>query len=189
MKTGRLRLAILAAGCLALGAVAVTAEAADRKPDWTYPVVKDYGRVHPLPDAAVQPDKGKEYKTVFDVTTGIRDKSKPDGGLVHVARAVNVFGSAGVPASNLHFAAVLHGDATPAVLNDQRYRAKYGVDNPNARLISELRKAGVKVEVCGQALADNGFRHDWVDKDVTITLSALSDLTIYGDRGYAYARE
>lgn len=180
--------ALGAAALLAFGGLMFmpSAHAADMK--WTFPVIK-YGHVHPLPHAAVQPNKHHVYKALFDVTSGIKDPSKPDAGLVHVARAVNVFASAGVPVKNLKFVAILHGPSTPAVLNNEEYKKKYGVDNPNLPLIDALRKAGVHVDVCGQALADLGFEHAWVYHKVRIDLSALATTVIYGDMGYAYMKQ
>ncbi len=181
----------------ALGAAAVLmlagvgfmspAHAADMK--WSYPAIAKYGPVHPLPHAAVQPNKEHVYKALFDVTSGAKDPSKPEPGLSHVARAVNVFASAGVPLSHLHFVAILHGPATPAILDNEAYKKKYGVDNPNIPLIDALRKAGVHVDVCGQALADLGFEHSEVYKHVRIDLSALATTVIYGDMGYAYMKQ
>lgn len=147
--------------------------------------IKGYGDFVPLPHAAVQPDRNTQYKAVFDITSGKTSKGV-NAPLYHVARAVNVFASAGVPLKNLHFVAVIHSAATPIVLDNARYRKRYGKDNPNLKLIAELRAAGVKIEVCGQALADLHIDHAWVAKDVTITLSALSDNIIYGNKGYAY---
>lgn len=171
---------------LAVGIAPTTAFASSS--GWTYPVIKGYGPVHPLPHAAVQPSKHKIYKAMFNVTAGISNAGKPEAGLTHVARAVNVFASAGIPLKHLVFVAVVHGPATPAILNNANYRRKYGIDNPNLKLIGMLRKAGVKVEVCGQALADLHFKHSWVAKKVVITLSALSDSVIYGDAGYAFVQ-
>jgi len=188
MKTSAIKALGLGA-VLALAAAGFAAPAHAAAPKWSYPAIKGFGPVHPLPDAAMQPSKDKVYKAMFDVTKPITDPSKPNSGLDHVARAVNVFASAGVPLSHLHFVAVLHGPSTAAVLDNDHYRAKYNVDNPNIKLISELKKAGVKVEVCGQALADNDFQHAWVNKEVTITLSALSDAVIYGDEGYAFVQQ
>lgn len=165
---------------------AAPAHAAGMK--WENPVIP-YGHVHPLPNAGVQPSRHKVYKALFDVTKGFKDPAKPDAGLVHVARAVNVFASAGVPLRHLKFVAIVHGPATPAILNNEAYKKKYGVDNPNIALIRDLRKAGVHVDVCGQALADNGFVHSWVNKDVRIDLSALATVVIYGNKGYAYMKQ
>ncbi|MBU6421284.1 MAG: DsrE family protein [Gammaproteobacteria bacterium] len=164
-----------------------TAQAAGTQ--WTYPAIAKYGPVHPLPQAAVQPDKHHVYKAIFDVTTGFKNPSEPESGLDHVARAVNTFVSAGVSVKNLRFVAVLHGPATTAVLNNAAYKAKYGVDNPNIPLIDALREAGVHVDVCGQALADMGIEHSEVYQNVRIDLSALATTVIYGDMGYAYMKQ
>ncbi len=159
-----------------------------KSPMWVTPAIS-YGHVHPLPHAAVQPSKAKIYKALFDVTSKIKNPSHPDAGLVHVARAVNVFASAGVPLNHLRFVAMVHGPATAAVLNNNAYKRKYGHDNPNLKLIAQLRKAGVQVDVCGQALADLHFKHAWVQKGVRIDLSALATVVIYGDWGYAYMKQ
>lgn len=149
------------------------------------PAIDGYGDVVPMPDAAMQPDPKGEYKTVFDVTKGAEMRGV-NASLFRVARAVNVFTSAGVPLAHLHFVAVISGPATPAVLDNEHYRAKFGKDNPNLDLIAKLKAAGVDVQVCGQALHGMHLDPAWVDPNVTLTLSALSDNIIYGNRGYAY---
>lgn len=172
---------------LVLGSMSAMALAADHPAGyWQYPAIKGYGPVHPRPDAGQQPDKNTIYKVVFNVTKGSKNMSKPNPGLDHVARAVNVFASAGVPLDHLHFVAVIHGPATASVLNAKAYKHKFGTANPNPKLIKELRTAGVKVEVCGQALSEHHFADAQINTDVTISLSALSDLAIYGQRGYAF---
>ena len=89
-----------------------------------------------------------------------------------------------MPLSRLHFIAVLHGPATPAILDNSHYREKFGVDNPNVELIAALEKAGAQVVVCGQALAHNKFPDAWVNPEVEITLSALTDIIILQQQGY-----
>lgn len=179
---------ILAA--LLLGGMSATALAAGHPAGyWQYPAIKGYGPVHPRPKAAAQPSKHTIYKVVFNVTKGAGDMSQPNPGLDHVARAVNVFASAGVPLDHLRFVAVIHGPATASVLDAKAYEQKFKTVNPNPKLIKALRKAGVRVEVCGQALSDNHFSNAEVNPEVTITLSALSDLAIYGHRGYAFEQQ
>jgi len=177
------RLAVVAAAA-ALILVGLPAVAAAGETGMAHPAVEGFGGMTPLPDAAVQPDKTTVYKVIFNLPS---DGAEPAGhltGLEKVARAVNIFTSAGVPASNLKFVVVLHGPATFAVLDNEHYKEKKGSDNPNIALIAALKKAGVEVEVCGQALAGLKLDHAWVNKDVTITLSAISDLVIYGQQGY-----
>lgn len=152
---------------------------------WQYPEIDNFGRMQPMPDAVDQPSPDEEHKALFDVTKSSKDKSKPNPGLDHVARAVNVFASAGVARAKRDFVVIIHGPATISVLNDAQYEKHYGEANPNTQLINALKDAGVTVHVCGQALAEHGFEQAWVNDDVDVALSALSDLVIYGNRGYA----
>jgi intracellular sulfur oxidation DsrE/DsrF family protein len=150
---------------------------------WTNPTIEGFGAIVSLPESGMQPDRNTDYRVVFNVTTTAgQDKVNP--GLDRVARTVNLFSSAGVPLSRLHFIAVVHGPATPSILDDAHYREKFGVENPNIALISALEKAGVQVVVCGQALAHNKFPGDWVNPQVEITLAAVTDIIMLQQRGY-----
>lgn len=150
---------------------------------WKYPVIQNHGGVTPLPKAALQPNPRKTYKVVFNLT-------KDDGngqinkGLEHVARAVNVFALSGVRAKQRQFLVVIHGPATGIVMKNDDYRKRNGRDNPNIALIHALRANGVKLFVCGQALAENHIPHSAVNPDITLSLSALSDLIILQQQGY-----
>jgi intracellular sulfur oxidation DsrE/DsrF family protein len=173
----------LTAACiLALAGIAATGFAAETK--WINPAIPDFAASADLPNAAMQPDKDADYKVVFNITVGAAANEKLNPSLERVARAVNIFASAGVPLSHLHFVAVVHGPATPSVLDNDHYKEKLSVDNPNVKLISELKAAGVKVIVCGQALAGQKFPHEWVNPDVEITLSAISSVIMLEMQGY-----
>lgn len=180
-EAGMMQKSVLAVIGLALLACSSLVTAAE--PEWINPVIKDYGKVVALPGAGMQPDKNAEYKVVFNVTGG-GDADKVNSSLDRVARTVNIFATAGVPASHLHLIAVVHGPATPLVLDNAHYQEKFKTDNPNIALIDELEKVGVKVVVCGQALAHNKFAHDAVNPKVEITLSAITDLIILEKAGY-----
>jgi intracellular sulfur oxidation DsrE/DsrF family protein len=177
----RVWVAALAVG-LAMPAMAMAGE-------WVTPAIDGYGGVHPLPHAMVQPNPKHRYKAIFDVTSHAKDPSEVNPGLKHVARAVNAFASAGVPLSHLHFVAIVHGPATSAILSDAAYKKLFNVDNPNIDLLSKLKKAGVKVFVCGQAMYDLKYPLADVSKDVHVALSALPTVVIYGDMGYAYMKQ
>jgi hypothetical protein len=118
-------------GVALLSGTALTAAA---EPEWTNPVIKGYGKVVSLPNAAMQPDKNAEYKIVFNLTPG-GDPDKVNASLDRVARAVNIFASAGVPPSRLNMVVVIHGPATPIVLDNAHYQEKFKLDNPNIGLI------------------------------------------------------
>lgn len=182
MMTNRFFAPLSVALCgIALMIIGANAHAAD--PEWTYPTIQGFGKIVTLPDATMQPNKDADYKIVFNMTGG-GDADKVNPSLDRVARAVNIFTSAGVPLSRLHFVVVIHGPATPSVLDNAHYREKFSVDNPNLKLIGELEKAGVKVEVCGQALAHQNFQQSWVDPQVRITLAAITDIVILEQEGY-----
>lgn len=166
---------------IALMIIGAAAHAAD--PEWTYPTIQGFGKIVALPDATMQPSKDADYKIVFNLTAG-GDADKVNPSLDRVARAVNVFTSAGVPLSHLHFVVVVHGPATSLALDNEHYREKFRVDNPNVKLIGDLEKAGVKVEVCGQALAHQNFPQNGVNPQVEITLAAITNIVILQQQGY-----
>ncbi len=107
---------------------------------WEYPVIKGYGPVHPLPNAAVQPDKSINYKILFDVTKASKDKSKVNPALDHIARLINVYATGGIMPDKMKLVAVIHGPATTVVLNNKIFKSKFGVDNPNIKLINDLKE-------------------------------------------------
>lgn len=149
----------------------------------TYPIIPNAGGVVPLPKAAEQPRKGA--KVVFDITAAAKP-ADVNKGLERVARLLNLYGSAGLKASDVKVALVLHGEATKSVLTDAAYKAKFGGDkNPNLPVLRDLQKAGVEVFVCGQALAYKGIKESEVEKDITVAIAALTVIVNRQTDGYA----
>lgn len=153
---------------------------------WVYPVIKGFGRVHPRSDVAVQPDPNTDYKVIVDVVHGGDDHSKVYGSLQRLARTVNLLGFAKVPPEHVHVVAVLEGKAAFAAANNAVYRKHFKVDNPNLAILHALKQSGVELLVCSQAMAEMGLQDSDVGPDITISLSALSDFVVYGQRGYSY---
>lgn len=151
---------------------------------WTTPTIHGYGRIHYLANAAYKPRADQTYKIVFSLTRGAKQPGEVNPALDRVARTVNLYVASGVPLKQLKFVAVAYGEATPLVLNDTQYQAKFGVANPNLPLIDQLRKAGIDVSVCAQAVAEHEFQNDWVDKRVTLALSGLTTVTTLEHDGY-----
>jgi len=173
---------------LAIGALVMMVAAAQSatKPAefWATPAIQGYGKMHDLPDAAYKPQPDQTYQIVFALTQPAKSPTAINTALDHVARAVNLYAAAGVPLNHLKFVAIVYGEATSLVLNEGQYRAAYGVTNPNLPLVQQLRKVGVDVAVCGQAIAEHGFEYDWVDESVTLALSALTTITTLEHQGY-----
>ena len=151
----------------------------------TTPVIAGHGAIHPVPDAANRPDPALDYKVVFSVTTANPD-GKPNPGLEKVARLINLLGDGGVPADHRHIVPIVHGPATPLVLNTRAYGARFGgAANPDADLLAKLKAAGAPVHVCAQALAGSGIAATDVDPAVIIDDSALTTMATLQLRGYA----
>ena len=165
--------------------IALTTMASAANPLPTTPGIPGEGPMHPFPDAAYQPQKDVIYKVVFAVTKAGDTPKEISPSLVRVARTVNLYASAGVPLSHLKFVAVASGPATGAILDDEHYKDKYGMVNPNLALIHKLRAAGIDVAVCGQAVLESNFETSWISHDVTLALSALTTITVLQQQGYA----
>jgi intracellular sulfur oxidation DsrE/DsrF family protein len=151
---------------------------------WSTPTIQGYGKMHYLPQGAYQPKPDQTYKLVFAITQPAKSPGEVNDGLDHVARAVNLYVAAGVPLNHLKFVVIAEGHSVPLALNDQQYRKAYGVPNPNLILIDELRKAGVQIAVCGQAVALSDISYDWIDPRVTLALSALTTISTLEHQGY-----
>jgi intracellular sulfur oxidation DsrE/DsrF family protein len=154
-------------------------------PQAANPVIAGHGAIHPVPDAANRPDPAVDYKVVFSVTTS-NPAGKANPGLEKVARLINLLGDGGVPAGHRHIVPIVHGGATPLVLNAKAYAARFhGAANPDADLIAKLKAAGAPVHVCAQALAGFGIAADQVDSDVIVDDSALTTMATLQLKGYA----
>ena len=80
--------------------LASTQVASQGSQEWVYAVIKDYGKVRPYPNAAAQPESGKQYKILFSLTKPPESVDKVNPGLEHVARLINIFAFAKVPVEN-----------------------------------------------------------------------------------------
>ncbi len=181
----KLRISSLSLGILLAFASALSAQQAPGF--WTTPAIKGIGPVHVWPEATLRPDTKSIYKAVFDVTKP-GDAKKINPGLDHIARTVNVFAAAGVPLDHLKFTVIIHGPATPIVLDAKSFEAKFGRPNPDLDVIRALKKAGVRILVCGNALGDMGYTPSEVNPDLQVALSAMSTLIMLQDQGYALLR-
>ena len=153
--------------------------------DARFPAVPGYGPIVPMPDAARQPDPAIRYRAVFNITKGATDASQPNPSLVKVSRFLNLLATRNVRPAAGDIVAIVHGPATPLVMSDAAYRAKFGIANPNLPLIAALKSAGARVEVCSQALHGNKISADMVSTDVSVDLSALTTLAALQIQGFA----
>lgn len=148
-----------------------------------YPIVKDFGGIYEIPGSE-NPDSKITYKIVIDLKTNQPHKDQMNPGLNNVARMMNLHGLGGVSPENLLVSVAVHGGATEIILNNESYREKNGVDNPNLELIEALKKSGAELYVCGQSLLARGYEHGEVNDEITIGLSMLTVVTTHMHQGY-----
>lgn len=151
---------------------------------WKTPVIKGYGEAFPLPDAAVQPQKDRTYKVVFNVTKAGDTPTDVLPGLEHAARLLNLYGTLGITPKNLKIVAIITGPASWGAMNDDVYREHYKKENPNIKLIQELKDRGVEIYLCGQALHGLKLEETQMAPGVKMATSALLVLMVYESDGY-----
>lgn len=138
-----------------------------------------------IPNAAIAPDPKISYRAVFD---GTRFAANPKS-ILPVINAVggvlNDLMVAQVPKQNREFVVIFHGPAVDGILDDAHYRAKYGIANPNTKVLTALRKMGVSLLVCGQHLAAEHIDPKILSTDVTVASDAYLVLINYQNRRFA----
>ena len=135
------------------------------------------------------PDPGTDYRLLFDLHETAPAKGA-DPRLQSVARYLNSLAEYGVPPIHRNLVVLVHGDATPLVLNDAAFGANGGArSNPNAALIARMHAAGVQFRVCGQALLARHLTPAQLLPGVEMDLWALSTLANLQLHGYAHIDE
>ncbi|MTB49784.1 DsrE family protein [Lewinella sp. W8] len=152
------------------------------------PVIKDFGGIYPIPEATVKPDPGLRYKIVVDVFSGAPTPDTLGAGLNNVARMLNLHAVGGVPPEQMEVVLAIHGKATFGVLDNATHQKLFGVDNPNAPLVTALKAAGVKLTVCGQSLLARGFTPEQTLPEIEIATSMLTTVSTHQLRGFSVFR-
>lgn len=149
------------------------------------PVIDGFGGAWFLPDAALRFDPALEYKVVFSVMQGPSEEGRVNPGLERVARFLNLYAADVGTAGRLDVVAVVAGAATRAMLSDDAHRHLHACGNPNTPLLNQLAAQGVRLYVCGQALAERGLGPEASHPQVGIALSAMTAVADCQLRGYA----
>jgi intracellular sulfur oxidation DsrE/DsrF family protein len=148
--------------------------------------VKNYGKVYHVPFATDRPDPNMPYKIVYEASGEELDSSHIYPPLEYAARMYNLHVYGGVPQKNLDVVLVIGGLGIPAVMNNEAYRKRYGVDNPNLKILAELKAAGIKINGCAQAMMKNLIDPAEVNPEVSIIFSRFTTVATYQLKGYAY---
>jgi intracellular sulfur oxidation DsrE/DsrF family protein len=153
-----------------------------------FPVINagEYSGVVPVKDPTEIPDPKIDYKLLFELTANNPDSvAKEDNyGLVEVARIINLHAASGIPANKIIPVIVVHAKALHAFATNRFYRDHYKMDNPNLKLISELKNIGAKFIACGQAMNFLNVKKEDLLDEVKVSLTAQTVKSSYQLKGY-----
>jgi intracellular sulfur oxidation DsrE/DsrF family protein len=145
------------------------------------------GAARDVPGAHELPDPTLTYKVVFDVSTAAAKIDDVNPGLAGAARYVNTLAKYGVPAEHRKIAIVVHRDATEIIVDNETFKTRNdGHDNPNLELIRKLKRAGVDLHVCGQAVLGKHIDPKTIVPEIQLDLWALTTLTTLELQGYVH---
>jgi len=149
-----------------------------------FPIVKGFGGIYEIPEATERPDPSLEYKIIVDLSTAAENDKEISRWVDNVARMINLHGLAGVPKDKIKVKVIIHGGAIFTLLNDENYKKKFEVDNPNLKVFEALKASGVDVMVCGQSMLARNLKTTDLWPGVRVAHSALTTITTYVPQGY-----
>lgn len=160
----------------------------------TFPAIKSvsWAGVVPVQQIDEKPDPSMQYKLLFELTGfALKDQdstAKTDINLAlgEIARQINLHEANGIPRKNIDFVIVIHASAMYCFLTNEKYKKKYGIDNPNIPLIKELQAYGVKMLVCGQAMTFFNLETEDLVPGIKQVLTAQTVISSYQLKGYVY---
>ncbi len=150
-----------------------------------YPLIKSGGGMFEVPEATPVADKKMKYKLIVDLSKASDKPDSVNASLDKLARLVNAHIEAGVPKGNIDVIGVFHFLGTPVILDDEAYKKKFGMANPNTALINELGKNGVRFFVCGQSLRARKLVDEKRNINIKVAQSALITFSTFQSKGYA----
>jgi intracellular sulfur oxidation DsrE/DsrF family protein len=140
-----------------------------------------------VPGAKEMPDAATDYKVLFDVSRAPAKPTDVNPMLQTAARYLNTLAKAGVPAEHRKIAIIFHQGGTPAILKNDEFKARNnGQDNPNIAIIQALKKAGVELHVCGQAVLGAKIDPKDIQPEIQLDLWALTTIVNMELRGYVH---
>ncbi|MES1218221.1 MAG: DsrE family protein [Bacteroidota bacterium] len=155
-----------------------------------YPLLKGSKNsgVIPVKDINEIPDPNIDYKILFELTGNNPDSTAKEvnAGLDEIARVINLHIASGIPAKRILPVIVVHAAALHVLKNNEAYQKKYKLDNPNIKLIDDLKKIGAKFIACGQAMEFFEIKKEEFLPDIKISLTAQTVLTHYQLKGYVW---
>ena len=166
----------------------------DPKYQMMFPAIKGFkwGGVAPVQNVTELADPKMKYKLLMELTGFAAKgeektaKNEINLGIGEISRKVNLHVAAGIPQKNIDLVIIVHAGALFAFLNNEKYKRKYGIDNPNITIIKDLQNFGAKIIVCGQAMTFLGLEMQDLVPGIKEAMSAQTVLSTYQLRGYKF---
>ena len=148
--------------------------------------VGEFSGVIPVKDPTEIPDPNLDYKFLFELTSLNPDSAAKDVdyGLTEVARVINLHVASGIPLKKISVVIVVHGPALKAFGTNAYYNEQFKMDNPNIKVVEELKKLGTKFIACGQAMAFLEVKRENLLPDVKVSITAQTVISSYQLKGY-----
>ena len=151
-----------------------------------HPLIPIYGAVTEVPFAIDIMDKKAEYKVLVDITSPSANPKEISEFFENIARIANLHVAGGVNPKKLKIVAVVHSGAVSFILNNETYKQKFGVDNPNLPLFTAIKNAGIPLYVCGQTLFKRKVDPATIAPEFETVLSAITTISTYVNKGYVF---
>lgn len=151
-----------------------------------YPAIDGFGGIFPVEQADITPNSNLDYRIVIDVKSPSSDPGQLNPALNNVARLMNLHIEGGANLARMHVVLAVHAGAAYALLNDDAFRERYGIENPNRELIDALGSSRVDVTICGQSMIARGIERDQLIEGVKVATSMLTTVTTYQSLGYSF---
>lgn len=147
-------------------------------------LLREIGGTPAVTDPTFRAPADLTYKMAWHVTEAPAEANGIAAGFRSPANIMRQLESNGVPRRNLRMAVIVHGTATPSLLNNAAYKARTGADNGSVALLTALHEAGVQIIVCGQALINRNVPRDQLLPFVQVATTATSAHVILATQGY-----
>ena len=151
-----------------------------------FPVIKDYGGVYEVAYATDKPDSTLDYKIVVEAEGPIDHPDSLYRPFENIARMYNLHVYGGVPRNHIHLDVVIFFKAIFVILDNDAYKKKFGVDNPNLKVIEEMKQAGINLYACGQSVTGFGIDPKTVNQNFQVVLSRATTVSTRQMKGYAF---
>ncbi len=173
-----LRARTLCVAALLLSPVALSAQATGEA------LIREIGGTPAVTDPDFVAPRDLIYKMAWHVTEAPEQPNGIAAGFRSPASFFRLMDSNRVPRSNVKLAIIVHGTATPSLLNNAAYRTRTGADNGSIALLTALNEAGVQIIVCGQALINRNVPRGELLPFVKVATTATSAHAVLAAQGY-----